>query len=124
MHFIKDRAARPISVDHGKYVRELLETQDMVDCKPSCMPLDPSFLDAISKQTPVPLTGTDPEIYPSLLGCLHYAGICTRPEISTALSILGSAHANSTVAHLQALKKVLRYLKGSSGMSLTVGGYK
>jgi hypothetical protein len=54
--------------------------------------MDPGFLAAISKQTHVPLTGTDRDIYPSMLGSLQYAAVCTRLDIiSTALSILGSA---------------------------------
>jgi hypothetical protein len=90
MHITIDRAARTISMDQGKYVRELLDKHAMVDCKPSCLPMDPGFLPTISKQTHVPLTGTDRDIYPSLLGSLKYAAVCTRPDISTALSILGS----------------------------------
>jgi hypothetical protein len=62
MHITKDRAARTISLDHGKYVRELLQKHNMVNCKPSCLPMDPSFLAAISNQTHVPLTGTDRDI--------------------------------------------------------------
>jgi hypothetical protein len=122
MHITRNRAARTISLDQGKYVRELFDKHDMMDCKPSCLPMDPGFLAAIAKQTPVPLTGTDRDIYPSMLGSLQYAAVCTRPDISTALSILGSAQAIPTVAHMQALKKVLRYLMGSPSMSLTLGG--
>jgi hypothetical protein len=85
-HTTKDIAARTISLDEGKYVRELLDKNDMVDCKPSCLPMDHGFLAAISKQTHVPLTGTDMDIYPSLLGSLQYAAVCTRPDISTTLS--------------------------------------
>jgi hypothetical protein len=124
MHITRDRAARTLSLDQGKYVRELLDKHDMLDCKPSCLPMDHGFLAAIAKQTPVPLTSTDRDIYPSLLGSLHYAAVCTRPDISTALSILGSAQANPMVPHMQALKKVLRYLKGSPSMSLTLGGVR
>jgi hypothetical protein len=109
MHITRDRAARTISLDQGKYVRELLDMHDMVNYKPSCLPMDPSFFAAIAKHTPVPLTGTDRDIYPSLLGSLQYAVVHTRPDISTALSILGSAHATPTMAHMQALKKVLSY---------------
>jgi hypothetical protein len=36
------------------------------------------------------------------------------------LSILGSAHANPTMAHMKGLKKVLRYRKGTPIMSLTL----
>jgi hypothetical protein len=124
MHITRDIAARTISLDQGKYVRELLDKHDMTECKPSCLPMDPGFLAAIAKQTHVPLTCADRDIYPSLLGSLQYAAVCTRPDISIALSILGSAHANPTVAHMQALKKVLRYLKGSPIMSLTLGGVR
>jgi hypothetical protein len=75
--------------------------------------MDHGFLVAISKQPYVPLTGTDLVIYPSVLDSLQYAALCTRLDISTAFNILGSSQANPTVAHMHALKKVLRYLKGS-----------
>jgi hypothetical protein len=102
--------------------RELFEKHDMVDCKPSCLPMDHGFLATISKHTYVPLTGTDLEVYPSMIGSLQYTAVCTRPDISIALSILGSTQDNPTVAHMQALKKVSRYLKGSHNMSLTLRG--
>jgi hypothetical protein len=38
------------------------------------------------------------------------------------LSILGSAQASPTDDHLEALKKVLRYLHGTIDMRLTLGG--
>jgi hypothetical protein len=124
MNITRDRVARTISLDKGKYVLELLEKHDMVECKPSCLPMDPGFLAAMSRETPVPRTGTDRDIYPSLLGSLQYAVVYTRPDISTTLSIRGSAQANPSVAHMQALKKVLRYLKGTPSMSLTLGGVR
>jgi hypothetical protein len=66
------------------------------------------------------MTGMD--VYPSLLGNLLYAAVWTRPYVSTALSTLGSTRANPTEAHLQALKKVVRYLHGTIDMRLTFGG--
>jgi hypothetical protein len=89
MHITRARAARTISLDQGKYVRELLEKHDMTNCKPSCLPMDHGFMAAISKHPLVPLTGAQRDMYPSLLGSLQYAAVCTRPGISTALSILG-----------------------------------
>jgi hypothetical protein len=56
------------------------------------------------------------------MGSMQYAVVCTRPDISTALRILGSAKATPSVAHMQAMKKVLRYLKGSHNMCLILGG--
>jgi hypothetical protein len=124
MHITRERAARTISLDQGKYVCELLEKHDMSDYKPFYLPMDSGLLTGVSKLTPVPLTGKELEIYPSLLGSLQYAAVCTRPDISTALNILGSAHANPTEARMKALKKVLRYLNGKSDMSMTFGGVR
>jgi hypothetical protein len=120
MHITRDRLARTISLDKGKYMRELLDKHDTSDCNPSCLPMDPSFLAAMSKWTPVPLKWKELKIYPNLLGSLQFAAACTRPDISIAVNILGSAQANPTDAQMQAMKKVLRYLKGTPIMSLTL----
>jgi hypothetical protein len=72
--------------------------------------------------TSPPLTGVAKDVYPNLLGSLQYAAVCKRPDVSTALSILGSAQASLTDAHVQALKKVLRYLHGTIDMRITLGG--
>jgi hypothetical protein len=84
--------------------------------------MDPGFLAGLAHMTSPSLTGVAKEVYPSLLGSLKYAAVCTRPDVSTALSILGSAQASPTDAHLQALKKVLRYLHGTIDMRQTLGG--
>jgi hypothetical protein len=84
--------------------------------------MDHGFLAGLAHMTSPPLTGVAKDVYPSLLGSLMYAAVCTRPDISTALSILGSAKASPTDAHMQALEKVLRYLHGTIDMRLTLGG--
>jgi hypothetical protein len=50
----------------------------------------------------------------------QYAVVCTRLDVSKALSILGSAQASSTEAHLKALKEVLLYLSGTLDLRLTL----
>jgi hypothetical protein len=62
------------------------------------------------------------DVYPSLLGSLHYAVVCTRPDVSTAFFILGSAQAHPTETHLRALKKVARCPHGTIDLRLTLGG--
>jgi hypothetical protein len=60
------------------------------------MPTHGSWVSRSNFKTPVSLTGKELEIYTSLLGNLQYAPVYTRPDISTALNILGSAQANPT----------------------------
>jgi hypothetical protein len=122
MHITRDRSARTISLDQSKYLRDILAKYGMTDSKPSSLPMDPGFLAGLAHMTSPPVTGVAKDIYPSLLGSLQYAVVCTRPDVSTALSILGCAQASPTDAHVQALKKVFRYLHGTIDMRLTLGG--
>jgi hypothetical protein len=96
----------------------------MTDSKPSSLPMDPGFLAGLAHTTSPPLTGVAKDVYPSLLGSLQYAAVCTRPGVSTALRILSSPQASPTDAHMHALKMVLlhRYLHGTIDMRLTLGG--
>jgi hypothetical protein len=107
MYITRDRSARTISLDQSKYLRDILAKYGMTDAKPSSLPMDPGFLAGLAYMTSPPLTGVAKDVYPSLMGSLQYPAVCTRPEVSTALSILGSAQASPTDAHLHALKKVL-----------------
>jgi hypothetical protein len=122
MHITRNRSARIISIDQSKYLRDVLAKHGMTDAKRSSLPMDPGFLAALAHITSPPLTGVVKDVYPSVLGSLQYAAACTRPDVSTALSILGSAQASPTDAHLHALKKVLRDLHGTIDMRLTLGG--
>jgi hypothetical protein len=122
MHITRDRSPRTISLDKSKYVRDLKAQHGMTDCKPSSPPTNPGFLSSLAHMDSPPLTRVSKDVYPNLLGSLQYAGVCTRPDVSTALNILGSAQAHPTEAHLKATKKVLRYLHGTLELRLTLGG--
>jgi hypothetical protein len=111
-------------MDQSKYVRDILVKHNMFDCKPSSLPMEPGFLSGLAHIDSPLLTGAAKDAYPSLMGSLQYVVVCTRPDVYTTLSILGFAHANPTKAHLQALKKVVRYLKGTMELRLTLGSYR
>jgi hypothetical protein len=122
MHITRNRSARTVSIDQSKYLRDILAKYGMTDCKPSSLPMDPGFLSGLAHMASPPLTGVAKDVYPSLIGSLQYVAVCTCPDVSTALSILGSAHANPTEVGLHALKEFLRYLHGTVDMRLTLGG--
>jgi hypothetical protein len=84
--------------------------------------MDPGFVSGLARIDSPPLTGVAKDMYPSLLGSLHYAAVCTRRDVSTTLSIRGPAQAHPTEVHLQALKKVARYLKGTIQLRRALGG--
>lgn len=75
-------------------------------------------LDSHLKLTPN--TGDDlpePQIYQRLLGKLIYLTV-THPDITFAIHILSQFMNRPTTAHMQAAKKVLRYLLGTANQGI------
>jgi hypothetical protein len=57
--------------------------------------------------------------YASIVGSLMYAQVCTRPDISYAVSVLGRYLNDPGLSQSTVAKKVLRYLKGTKNFMLT-----
>jgi hypothetical protein len=53
-----------------------------------------------------------------MVGCIMWLAIASRPDVAYAASLLGQFNANPSDEHLTAAKRVLRYLKGTSNLSL------
>ncbi|CAI7840167.1 unnamed protein product [Closterium sp. NIES-53] len=62
--------------------------------------------------------------YPELVGCLMYLMTCTRPDLAYPLSLLAHyvALGRYRKVHMDAAKRVLRYLCSTLGMGLVLGG--
>ncbi|CAI7812194.1 unnamed protein product, partial [Closterium sp. NIES-53] len=62
--------------------------------------------------------------YPNLVDCLIYLMTCTRPDLAYPLSLLAHyvAPGRNRKVHLDAAKRVLRYLCSTSSMGLMLGG--
>lgn len=56
--------------------------------------------------------------FKELVGSLLYIATCTRPDISHTVS-LASRTSEPTQAHWTALKRILRYLKGSKNLGIS-----
>ncbi|CAI7919486.1 unnamed protein product [Closterium sp. NIES-53] len=62
--------------------------------------------------------------YPELVGCLMYLMTCTHPDLAYPLGLLARyvAPGRHRKVHMDAAKRVLRYLCSTSGMGLVLGG--
>lgn len=56
--------------------------------------------------------------YRQLLGSLMYTMLCVRPDICYAVGYLGRFQVQPDEAHWQALKRVVRYVKGTKNLKL------
>ena len=59
--------------------------------------------------------------YASAVGSLVYAMVCTRPDIAHTVGVVSGYMANPGKEHWEAVKWLLRYLRGTSGTSLCFG---
>lgn len=99
-------------VGQPAYIEKLLERQKMSDAKAVGTPVDSGrhLLKATEDEEAV-----DQQLYQSLIGSLMYLSVCTRPDIAYVVSTLAKFSSKPNRSHWTAVKRVLRYLKGTAG---------
>jgi hypothetical protein len=60
--------------------------------------------------------------YASAIGSIMYVILCTRPDVSYALSVTSRYQPNSYMEHWNAVKNILKYLRRTKNMFLVYGG--
>jgi hypothetical protein len=60
--------------------------------------------------------------YGSAIGAIMYAMLCTRPDVSNALSLTSRYQSDPGVGHWTAVKNILKYLNMTKEMFLVYGG--
>ena len=88
----------------------------MTDAKPVATPIDPNV--TLLKRTKAPDTRAS-LLYATVIGSLMYTAIGTRLDISFAVQTLSQFTQNPRPEHWIAVKRVFRYLQGTSNLSLT-----
>jgi hypothetical protein len=105
-------SSKGLFLNQRKYLMDLLEEAEMMDSKPCATPLDSKLKlewegDQLSNVVE----------YQKLVGKLIYLTI-TRPDITFAVSLASQFMHAPTQAHMQIVKRILRYLKGSIGRGI------
>jgi histone deacetylase 1/2 len=110
---VKNLSDGSLLLTQSKYLKDLLIKTNMLDCKPIATPMMSSC--KLSK------TGsdnvTDATLYRSVVGYLQYATI-TRPEISFVVNKVCQFMSAPLESHWTAVKRILRYLKGTINFGL------
>ncbi|KAJ4724838.1 Retrovirus-related Pol polyprotein from transposon TNT 1-94 [Melia azedarach] len=122
----RDRAAKKLCISQEHYIEKVLERFNMSNAKVVSTPLATHFR-LSTKQSPT----TDKEKedmekvpYASAVGSLMYAMVCTRSDIAHAVGIVSRFLSNPGREHLNAVKWIMRYLRGTSNFKLTFGSGK
>jgi hypothetical protein len=85
------------------------------DAKPISTPLNPGshLSTSMLPQNNAETSEMSQYCYTSLVGSLMYLAVTTRPDITYAAGVLARFNSNPGLAHWQAAKHVLCYLKGT-----------
>ncbi|KAL4283540.1 hypothetical protein GQ457_16G020210 [Hibiscus cannabinus] len=80
------------------------------------------FNEEMCPSTPQERDGMIQIPYASAIGSIMYAMICTRPDLSYALSMTSRYHANPGEGHWTTVKNILKCLRRTKGVFLVYGG--
>lgn len=120
MSITRDRANKTIYLSQKAYLEKIIKELGQWDAHPNATPIVVNKIDEPSDDYEAPIA--DVKWYAKAIGCLMYAMMGTRPDIAYAVSYLSRYMKNPTTAHLNAVRRVLRYLKGTLDLKLTYQG--
>ena len=132
MRIIRDKANGTLKLSQAEYVKKILNRFNMNEGKPVSTPLGSHF--RLSKEKS-PKTKEERDhmskvSYALAIGSLIYAMVCTRPDIAHVVGVVSRYMSRPEKQHWEAVKWILRYLRGSTntclyfiGASLKLQGY-
>ena len=117
MEVKRNREARTISISQSGYISRMLERFGLSDAKTVVSPMEPS-VNLVVEDSPDATSCP----YREAIGCLNYLSLISRPDITYAVSTLARFNDKPQMVHWNAVKRVMRYLRGTSDYSITYGG--
>ena len=120
----RDRVKRVVRMSQAKYLHEKLEEFGMADCKPVSTPMEENLklTKEMEPKNEEELEQMRRTPYRAAVGSLMHAMIATRPDICFAVGVVSRFMANPGMQHWMAVKRILRYLRGTANLCLELGG--
>ncbi|KAK8715751.1 hypothetical protein V6N13_043077 [Hibiscus sabdariffa] len=120
----RDRSRRLLGLSQSTYIDKVFKRFNMEASKKGFLPMTHGI--SLSKEM-CPSTSQERERmsqipYTSAIGSIMYAMICTRPDLSYALSMISRYQANPGEGHWVAVKNILKYLRRTKDVFLLYGG--
>ena len=126
MENTRDKDNRRLWLSQERYVERILEIFNMKEAKTVNTPLGHHF--KLGKRS-CPLTEEENKKrvaipYLSVVGSLMYVMVCTRPNIAHVVKVVRRFLENPGKEHWEAVKWILKYLRGTSKLCLSFGKEK
>lgn len=105
---IEHRTDGSIRIHQAAYAKRFIDRFHMTDCKTISTPMDPNQnLGDFKAEEKVDFP------YREAVGSLMYLAVATRPDISFAVGCVSRYLENPALAHVNAVKRILRYIKAT-----------
>jgi hypothetical protein len=120
----RDRTKRTISLSQRAYIETILKEFHLEDATALSVPAEPGTILGTHQCPKTPAEFKDMENVPYArgVGKLMYYYVATGPQIGYVIRVLAQFMSNPGRAHWEALKRVIRYVKGVKDVWLTLGG--
>ena len=121
MDIIRDREKRTLMLSQEAYIKRVLRSFGMENSKPVTTPLAPQFkLKSLTKVEALEEAARMEGIpYAGAVGSLMYAMIGSRPDLAHTVGVVSRFISKPGMDHWQAVKWILKYLRGESKTSST-----
>lgn len=116
IHVERDRKRGELYLDQRKYILDILQKYGMSNCKTVKTPMDSNT--KLNGNGNLEETNIINFPYQEIIGCLLYISQVTRPDISFVVNMLSKYNSKPEMQHWIALKRVMRYLKGTQDYRL------
>lgn len=111
------KSSNGIVLCQHKYAIDIVKRANMFHCKPVDTPLSTS--DKLSSEVGEKLGPQDSTTFRSLVGALQYLTL-TRPDLSFPVNKVCQFLHAPTTEHWKAVKRILRYVRGTLNYGLTI----
>ena len=132
MQIHRDRNNKKIWLSQKNYLKKILWHFNMHDCKSISTPLSVNFKlsSSMCPSNEAERKEMSRVLYASAVRSLMFVIICTRPNIAKVMRAVSWYMANPGGEHWKTMKRILRYIRGTSevilcygGSEFTIGGY-
>ena len=119
IEIFRDRKKKVIKMVQSEYIQKCLERFNMKDCKPCKTPMvtrqvrkrECANSEENQRRTDVP--------FKEAIGSLLYLAGATRPDITYSVNYLARKQVNPSETDWKEVKRICRYLQGTSNLGLT-----
>ena len=116
IRIIRDKTNGTLKLSQSEYVKKILSRFNLNEAKPVSTPLGSHF--KLSKEKSPKIEEERDHMskvsYVLAIGSLMYAMVCIRPGITHAVGVVSRFRSRPRKQHWEAIKWILRYLRGSS----------